>query len=549
MLCVFVSVGYSQKRADYIQLDLERNLPMKDIYAGREGLLRNGSITQNAGMRLMTASNDVCSEAYLLTVDNGFVCSEMYSNANAISFPNTCVSVSGGGIQRYKTDWYTFYSGNNKTLAVVIDDALNTTSFRPAMAVFGPYTTPHGGCASSMSGPLCENVMYINYLVEEPYDSVKILENISPNSYYMIAIVERRNNADINDGEYMDYCIEIQSTNLDECERTPSGCPTTCGNLCVFDQSTMPPVSNITAGCREQVYSHTLQGSAWAYPEDSVEFCYNFRVDAGCTMSFGGVISASGCGGGNLTSANWRIYRTSTCSVAYSGTSVPPSAAVSTAGDYIFCMKYSAACLQQFGTYYYGYGSCAVVLPVEWTGFTAKLQEDRSVLLNWQTATEHNSHYFEVQRSADGAEFVSLSRVNSLAENGTSEQPLEYAFTDEQPYTGYNYYRLQQVDYDGTKSFSKIVSVKNATADDFALVGIDATVAATPRILFNQPEAQSLQAVIYNTLGQVEKTMVVATSEGLNNYELPVSELPKGLHIIRMTDQHANSIVASFTKY
>lgn len=95
------------------------------------------------------------------------------------------------------------------------------------------------------------------------------------------------------------------------------------------------------------------------------------------------------------------------------------------------------------------------VLPVELTDFTARLV-DSSVHLEWHTATEQNNRGFYVERSTEGQHWTQLGFVQG---NGSSNQPHEYAFTDEKPLPGTNYYRLLQVDFDGRGTFSSVVPV------------------------------------------------------------------------------------------
>jgi hypothetical protein len=96
------------------------------------------------------------------------------------------------------------------------------------------------------------------------------------------------------------------------------------------------------------------------------------------------------------------------------------------------------------------------LLPVELVGFQGRFDRDH-VRLEWQTASETNNDYFEVERSADGQRFVSLGRVPSRG-NGL-RQTIAYQFADREPLPGLAYYRLKQVDLDGTVAYSRLVAV------------------------------------------------------------------------------------------
>jgi Lamin Tail Domain/Secretion system C-terminal sorting domain len=99
--------------------------------------------------------------------------------------------------------------------------------------------------------------------------------------------------------------------------------------------------------------------------------------------------------------------------------------------------------------------SSSPALPIELTTFNAKSNNSTTKLL-WQTASEKNNSHFAIERSNDGEAFSKMGEVKG---NGTSLTTRDYQFTDATPYKGINYYRLRQVDFDGTENFSKVVSV------------------------------------------------------------------------------------------
>jgi hypothetical protein len=97
--------------------------------------------------------------------------------------------------------------------------------------------------------------------------------------------------------------------------------------------------------------------------------------------------------------------------------------------------------------------SCQV--PVELLYFTAEAK-DKAVVLAWRTETESNNSHFVVERSVDGNRFSYLGKVNAA---GTTSVPQNYGYLDTAPRTGLNYYRLKQVDEDGSYEYSRTVSV------------------------------------------------------------------------------------------
>ncbi len=85
-------------------------------------------------------------------------------------------------------------------------------------------------------------------------------------------------------------------------------------------------------------------------------------------------------------------------------------------------------------------------IPVNFLYFNAQKQGETASLLNWKTSQEINAAFFDVERSTDAVNFSFIGRV---AATGNSQVPVEYFYTDNDPATGMNYYRLKQVDLDG----------------------------------------------------------------------------------------------------
>jgi subtilisin-like proprotein convertase family protein len=95
-------------------------------------------------------------------------------------------------------------------------------------------------------------------------------------------------------------------------------------------------------------------------------------------------------------------------------------------------------------------------LPIELLYFVAK-KRDALVDLFWETTSEINNAFFQVERSADAVHFEAIQRINGA---GNSSAAIQYSTTDDVPLHGTSYYRLKQTDYDGQYSYSGIVAVR-----------------------------------------------------------------------------------------
>ncbi len=181
-----------------------------------------------------------------------------------------------------------------------------------------------------------------------------------------------------------------------------------------------------------------------------------------------------------------------------------------------------------------------VVLPISLLEFNAK-PIDKKVICNWITASELNNDYFEIQRSADGNNFISIGNIDGA---GTSSNRENYVFYDANPLNGLSYYRLKQTDFDGRFTYSAIRPV-NFKVDDF-----DFTVYPNPVstnevfVQFNNVEISAIRVsdvsgrpVAFEqkkTNSTSNKTILVFPNKLPSGTYLVTFETTKGNHIRRL---------------
>ena len=160
-------------------------------------------------------------------------------------------------------------------------------------------------------------------------------------------------------------------------------------------------------------------------------------------------------------------------------------------------------------------------LPIELTRFGA-VPQAAGVALAWATASEKNSAYFEVQRSANAEAYATIGKV---AAQGSSTSAREYAFVDAQPLAGSSYYRLHQVDNDGTDAYSPVVAVQRKGL-------AEASVYPNPgaNFLVLPAATGALHYRIFNTLGQALLSGQAAGSEHLD-----ITSLPTGTFFLELS--------------
>ncbi|HEX8659346.1 MAG TPA: T9SS type A sorting domain-containing protein, partial [Hymenobacter sp.] len=169
-------------------------------------------------------------------------------------------------------------------------------------------------------------------------------------------------------------------------------------------------------------------------------------------------------------------------------------------------------------------------LPVELAAFTAEAKNG-DALLRWSTASERNNDHFAVERSLDSRNFTWLGQV---AGHGTSTRPQAYTFTDagSARFGGWVYYRLRQVDSDGTESFSPVRAVQFLGSELPAKM-----------LLYPNPTSQTitlslalLPAGTYTVgvLNLTGQTLLTARLAGGQAHDLDVASLPAGAYVVRL---------------
>lgn len=168
-----------------------------------------------------------------------------------------------------------------------------------------------------------------------------------------------------------------------------------------------------------------------------------------------------------------------------------------------------------------------VPLPVELSSFTLNKKEN-SQELNWSTASELNNQGFEVQRSNDGMNFYLLGWIDG---NGTSNNTHNYSFEDYEAIIGVAYYRLKQLDYDGSFEYSEVINT-----------AVSSTIPKSLLTAFPNPASTTLniQSISNYKVVNMQGRTIFASSNNAQN--LDISAWPKGMYLIQTVDSQSNSI-------
>jgi hypothetical protein len=185
--------------------------------------------------------------------------------------------------------------------------------------------------------------------------------------------------------------------------------------------------------------------------------------------------------------------------------------------------------------------AAAAPLPIRLLSFTAELH-DEIVALEWETASELNNDYFEVEKSLDGKTF---SYVGSLKGAGTSDERKSYSLNDPNPYSGRSYYRLKQVDYDGRSSYSPLAAINIDKSLGSLNVFPNPSDGSFSNVVFEAPFENDYQLTVYDVSGRLILDKSVHANAGSNQIGLDVSGMDKGVYFMVVKD-HESSLKTKF---
>lgn len=169
-----------------------------------------------------------------------------------------------------------------------------------------------------------------------------------------------------------------------------------------------------------------------------------------------------------------------------------------------------------------------IVLPIQFTGFDAKLQNNASVLLSWSATLQTGFGKFEVQRSSDGSAWSTLSVQASDSSAGSN---VSLSYIDANPLEGNNFYRIKETDLNGAATYSTTAAIYLDAGSSLALK-VYPNPAVDILTIENHGYTRLKQIELYNTLGARVAAYDNPAGSVVN---IPVSYLPAGIYFARIT--------------
>jgi hypothetical protein len=142
------------------------------------------------------------------------------------------------------------------------------------------------------------------------------------------------------------------------------------------------------------------------------------------------------------------------------------------------------------------------------------------IVVVWKTAQEQNSQRYDIERSSDGVNWQSAGSVNAA---GTSTTERSYSFTDNNPLA---FYRIVQVDIDGTKKISTILRSSCVVKDVFSVY--PNPVQDQLNVSFKINRAGNSLIILYDAGGKLVRQWQKNLLQGNNYFQLSLAGLPVG---------------------
>jgi len=186
-------------------------------------------------------------------------------------------------------------------------------------------------------------------------------------------------------------------------------------------------------------------------------------------------------------------------------------------------------------------GGVCSVLSSQLQSFNVQKTGSAEAGISWKIDPQYAVKYFSVQRSADGARFMSIAQIDK--ENGKTS----YGFTDKTPGSGTNYYRLQITGENNETVFSPVQKLQ-LTIAGMAQLRPSVTAAASTSIYINLAQQSAVSVYLTDIMGLVHSRQTVSLSKGEHQLPLWIGGLGKGVYYVHVSDDKGNTNVLTLAK-
>ena len=189
---------------------------------------------------------------------------------------------------------------------------------------------------------------------------------------------------------------------------------------------------------------------------------------------------------------------------------------------------YVTALATSFSPFVQGSGGAA--LPIDLVSFKGEC-ENNETELEFTVASQQNNDYFSIYRSQNTTEWSAVGEIEGA---GNTSTQMTYNWVDENPMSGYNYYRLVQTDYDGiSEGFEPIaVRCESAPVDGYSVYPNPADGLLNIDIELENYQGDDVSIEVIDISGKIIQLQQVQLTRGYNHLEVDLSEIPSGVYMI-----------------
>jgi hypothetical protein len=178
-------------------------------------------------------------------------------------------------------------------------------------------------------------------------------------------------------------------------------------------------------------------------------------------------------------------------------------------------------------------------LPIKLKYFAAT-SEESVVKISWVTSAEINNDYFTIERSGDGENYASITKING---SGNSTSSIEYRFVDDAPIQGTSFYRLMQTDYDGhSEVFSPVVVKMNNPVNQNMINSVQ-PIPFTSKFTISCTTVKSglIDFTLIDASGRIVRRVTSVSGTGMNTIPFEnLADLPQGIYFLKMSSGTEN---------
>ena len=313
------------------------------------------------------------------------------------------------------------------------------------------------------------------------------------------------------------YCINVSDQFTPDCNT----CANPCGPACGF--TTQPTAAQVTANCPSYPQMQYNEGAV------TDTQCYTFNA-VNDTADFQVIVNST-CGTGNVSNFTWNLYHYGNCgagAIQSGNLSSLRFTNLTIGAGYVFCFTFTvpSGC---YHTAYWPYFIGATPLPVELLTFTGEKDRD-DVILRWSTASELNNDYFLLEHSPDMENFSPVAKVSGA---GNATVTNNYTWTDSHPFSGVNYYRLRQLDFDGHETMYPVIALrfeKNSTSV------FPNPVNELTQLSYRSESDKLIELKVFDMKGVLVYSSIKDVLKGDNNLNIDLHSLATGIYSLQIID-------------